>query len=136
MPADMVIAAPPERQPGDSAASARYLAPAQLPLWRARLERRWRARLDRVTRLSLAYHDAEQARGGGRPGNSRLAPPPRIRLLLRRAVAERRKLAEIEAALSRLASGGYGLCELCREPIARAALGRRPEARYCEECQR
>ena len=41
--------------------AAPHLAPESLPGWRALLESHWRARLERVTELSLAYHDAEEA---------------------------------------------------------------------------
>jgi DnaK suppressor protein len=124
---------------------------------RAQLERYWRARLERVTELSLAYHDAAQlARQTGQgeqggqcgqnvqswqsghggqdepAGQSRAAR--RVRRLARRTVAERQALAEIEAALNRIANGQYGRCEQCREAIAPALLARQPQARYCTAC--
>lgn len=40
-------------------------------------------------------------------------------------------LARIEAALTRLRTGGYGLCEVCGEPIPSARLEARPTARTC-----
>ena len=94
--------------------------PESLPGWRALLESHWRARLERVTELSLAYHDAEEAAAGegGRPG----------RPLLRQAVAERRVLAEIEAALSRLRTGCFGRCERCGGVIPAARLTRSPRS--------
>jgi DnaK suppressor protein len=53
-------------------------------------------------------------------------------------------LDEIEAALSRIADGTYGLCEGCVESgksisksrIPRARLRARPYARNCVECER
>jgi DnaK suppressor protein len=98
---------------------------------RAQLERSWRARLERVTELSLAYHDATQPESGAQD-YSRAAR--RIRRLARRTVAERQALAEIEAALDRIASGNYGWCEQCREPISGALLARQPQSRYCTVC--
>lgn len=97
---------------------------------RAQLEDRWRAQLDRVTALSLAYYDAVQ------PGDRtpRRAAMRQARELARRAAAERRALAEIEAALVRIASGEYGRCEQCHEPISAALLARLPQARYCTAC--
>ena len=115
---------------------APHLAAESLPGWRALLESHWRARLERVTELSLAYHDAQEAGAdsggrraeGGRPG------PGQARSLLRQAVAERRALAEIEAALSRLSNGCFGRCERCGGIVPAARLTRTPEARFCGTC--
>jgi RNA polymerase-binding transcription factor DksA len=100
---------------------------------RTQLEGCWRARLERVTDLSLAYHDAaQQARHGAPAGRARAAR--RARQLARRTVTERQALAEIEAALDRIANGQYGRCEQCRGPISAALLARQPQARYCTTC--
>ncbi len=107
------------------APDATHLAPEALPRWRALLEFHWRARLERVTELSLAYHDAEDA---GQQGDATR--------LLRLAVTERRALAEIEAALSRLGAGAYGTCERCAVAVSPARLTRIPQARYCAACDR
>jgi DnaK suppressor protein len=96
--------------------------------WRALLEARWRARLQEVTELSLAYHHAAAA------APDRLGGEPRARRLLGRAVAARRKLADIEEALSRLAAGHFGRCEQCGSPIGPTLLVAVPEARYCSRC--
>jgi DnaK suppressor protein len=55
----------------------------------------------------------------------------RARAILHRAVAERRALAEIESALSRLAAGRFGWCEQCGGAIAATRLAEMPQARYC-----
>ena len=44
------------------------------------------------------------------------------------------QLAEVEAALERLAAGAYGVCEQCGQPIAPARLEARPAARTCIAC--
>jgi RNA polymerase-binding transcription factor DksA len=98
------------------------------PHWRALLEARWRAGLQEVTELSLAYHHAAAA------APDRLGGEPRARRLLGRAVAARRKLADIEEALGRLAAGHYGRCEQCESPIGSALLVAVPETRYCPRC--
>ena len=106
--------------------------PGELAERRARLEECWRVRLERVTALSLAYHDEVQGAEQESPvdgGGSR-----RALLLARQAVAERQALAEIEAALDRIASGQYGWCEQCDRPIAAALLAAQPQARYCAVC--
>lgn len=43
-------------------------------------------------------------------------------------------LAEIEAALTRLEQGTYGICARCGEPIAPGRLEARPTARTCVRC--
>ncbi|HYO19142.1 MAG TPA: TraR/DksA C4-type zinc finger protein [Dermatophilaceae bacterium] len=40
-------------------------------------------------------------------------------------------LAGIEAAIIRLQQGGYGICEVCHQPIPAARLDARPTARTC-----
>ena len=91
----------------------------------------FRLRLERVTELSLAYHDVAAAPEGTRV---RGEVARRVRRLAKRTVAERQALAEIEAALDRLETGTYGLCEQCREPISSALLATHPQARYCAAC--
>ena len=46
-------------------------------------------------------------------------------------VQAREHLAEVEAALERVASGGYGICEVCHGTIDAARLEARPAARTC-----
>ena len=105
---------------------------ARGPVWRALLEAQWRARLQEVTELSLAYHEAAAVMAAaptGPPGERNL------RQLLRRAVAARRALADTDEALSRLASGRYGLCEGCAAAIPAWLLTAAPDARFCPHCQ-
>ena len=113
----------------DLAPEAAHLAPEATPRWRDLLESHWRARLERVTELSLAYHDAEEVHAHSGVG-------PQARPLLRQAVAERRALAEIEAALARLAGGSFGWCERCGGVLPAGQLTRTPQARYCGTCDR
>lgn len=47
---------------------------------------------------------------------------------------ERTELAEVEAALSRIRRGGYGICEVCENPIREARLQALPWARLCIQC--
>ena len=101
------------------------------PRWRARLEARWQAHVQEVTELSLAYHVAAAAVaddiGDG-------AGQPEIASLLRRVSVARRKLADVEEALGRLAAGTFGSCEQCGSPIPAALLTAVPETRYCPRC--
>ena len=130
------------------------------PRWRAHLEARWRARLQEVTELSLAYHaaaaagppdpaatagpadppgpaDPQPSAGGPGPlGTQRLLRHELLcRELLCRAIVARRKLADVEEALGRLATGTFGYCEQCESPIPAGLLVAVPERRYCPRCE-
>lgn len=99
------------------------------PYWREVLEDRWRKRLEEVTELSIAYHGAAASGpGGGWDGRGHLGR------LLRRAVAARRKLADTDDALARLAAGKFGRCEQCGSLIPDGMLAAIPETRYCPRC--
>ncbi len=54
------------------------------------------------------------------------------------ALAEtaREHLADIDAALARLADGSYGTCRVCGQPIGAGRLAARPAARTCIGCTR
>ena len=108
------------------------------PHWRALLEARWRARLQEVTELSMAYAVASTPDGAGPAKGAGPAQAaggcPDARSLLNRAVAARRKLADVEEALGRLAAGTFGRCEQCGSAIGPQLLSVLPEARYCPRC--
>jgi RNA polymerase-binding transcription factor DksA len=128
MSADLAIGSPDATRAAPEQAA--YLAPETMPRWRSLLESHWRARLERVTELSLAFHDAQEAPRAGQAARGGSGQP-----LLRQAVAERRALAEIEAALSRLTAGRFGRCERCGGAISAPRLTRTPQARYCMPCE-
>jgi RNA polymerase-binding protein DksA len=48
----------------------------------------------------------------------------------------RRRLADVDEALARSATGDYGVCADCGRPIAAERLAARPHARTCIECAR
>ncbi len=58
----------------------------------------------------------------------------RDRLLLVAAEAQA-KVAEIDAAITRVDAGTYGLCEACGKPIPEARLEVVPEATLCVSCK-
>lgn len=97
------------------------------PRWRVLLEARWRERLQEVTELSLAYHGAAAGTADG-------LEDAQARRLLSQAVDARRRLADTEEALGRLAAGDFGRCEQCRALIPDRLLASAPEARYCPDC--
>ena len=96
------------------------------PRWRAILEAQWRDQVQEVTELSLAYYGAADTAGG--------VDDKRARRLLRRTIAARRRLADTEEALARLAAGNFGTCEQCEGLIPVALLAAAPESRYCADC--
>jgi DnaK suppressor protein len=94
--------------------------------WRSLLEARWQARLREVTELSLAYHAVAAATADVRGDGAER--------LLRRTVAARRRLADVEEALARLTAGSFGRCEQCGSVIPADELSAVPETRYCPDC--
>ena len=52
------------------------------------------------------------------------------------AQAAREHLADIDAAVARLADGSYGACQTCGQPIGAERLAARPAARTCIGCTR
>jgi RNA polymerase-binding transcription factor DksA len=96
--------------------------------WRALLERRWEERLHEVTQLSLEFHEA------GTAVQQRRTPGISLQQLRRRAVIARRRLADLDDALDRLATGRYGQCESCGGTIPPEHLALAPEDRYCGQC--
>jgi DnaK suppressor protein len=137
MTADLAIFPPPAAAPRSPAAQARHLHPAALPRWRALLGVRWQQQLELVTEFSLAYHDASEAAADAGIGRDAWwAARRRASAALHRTVAERLALAEIEAALARLATGRFGWCEQCGAAITAARLAEKPQARYCPACDR
>ena len=46
-----------------------------------------------------------------------------------------RALVEVDAALERIRTGSYGVCEKCATPIAFERLEILPMSRYCMRCQ-
>ncbi|QMU76726.1 TraR/DksA family transcriptional regulator [Streptacidiphilus sp. PB12-B1b] len=64
-------------------------------------------------------------------GSSTAFERAHVAALLARAEEQ---LGEVDRALERLASGGYGRCERCGEPIPAERLEARPAARTCVPC--
>src|ERR1700744_3478455 len=120
-----------EQRRAQAAMTAEHSAGSPGPRWRALLEARWQAYVQEVTELSLAYHVAAAAAPDGTGGGAR---PPEVAALLRGAVGARRKLADIEDALGRLAAGRFGSCEQCGSPVPAGLLRAAPATRYCARC--
>jgi RNA polymerase-binding transcription factor DksA len=129
-----------EQRAGQAAMTSELRSEARGPRWRALLEARWQARLRELTELSLAYHVAVAAPlsaaplSAASPGSASPAGRPEAQTLLRQTVTARRKLADVEEALSRLAAGQFGRCEQCGGQIPDGLLATAPEIRYCARC--
>jgi DnaK suppressor protein len=46
-----------------------------------------------------------------------------------------RELGEIDYSLSKMQTGGYGICEMCEEDISFQRLKVKPHAKYCIVCR-
>jgi RNA polymerase-binding transcription factor DksA len=116
------------------AAEARHLHPAALPYWRALLGCRWQDHQVKVTGFTRDCRDARRAAAEADGPDARQAALRRASAMWHQAVAEWRTLAEIEAALSRLAAGRFGWCQNCGSAITAATLDEIPQARCCPAC--
>lgn len=99
------------------------LTAAQLRMLRADLHQQRDFRLAQITELEAAT--------AVDPADD-MARSQITATLLRGA---RLALEEIDAALNRAATGRYGLCTNCQEPIARERLEILPMAALCMPCQ-
>ncbi len=48
---------------------------------------------------------------------------------------QKQRLAQIDQALARIASGKYGICDNCGQPIAAERMAAVPHATLCIQCQ-
>ena len=104
----------------------------------ARLERERRTTVDRLTNLTndfdsivAASRDSNADDEHDPEGSTIAFERSQVGALTEQA---RHHLAEIDAALSRLAAGTYGICDRCGRPIPDERLRARPVARTCIGC--
>jgi DnaK suppressor protein len=93
-----------------------------------------------ISRLSEINEELGSERGGGNGGvGNHMAEGASTTFDHERNLALignlKRTLEAVEAALRRLASGTYGHCEACGNPIDRARLKALPYAMRCVKCQ-
>lgn len=100
------------------------LTPAQRMCLRDLLDEEWRAQVRQLTGLATAYHSAESA--GDERGAGELSAALAV---------VRRRLIDVEAALARLDSKTYGLCDGCDRRLPFEQLEMNPLARNCTRCQ-
>jgi RNA polymerase-binding transcription factor DksA len=105
-----------------------------LPRWRGRLEQLWRLQVEGIIELSLAYHEAASAARAGGPPDPAGFRRRQVRRILARTASARHALAEIEAAMGRVDTASYGICESCRLPMRAGWLHASPQIRYCQDC--
>ncbi|CAL9317467.1 TraR/DksA family transcriptional regulator [Streptomyces rochei] len=102
------------------------LSPADLAVLRENLQEQRLFREEQLRQIAAVPSRA------GEPSR-RSAGQTEVRVKL--AASARMVLADVEAALARMAEGRYGACHLCRRPIDRERLMIVPQARYCARCQ-
>ena len=89
-----------------------------------------------LLREAVAHEDA--ARGVGALVDSELVERAQDKqleqMLARLDDRERREIADVEAALDRMADGTYGRCAGCAQTIEPARLAAMPEAALCIRC--
>lgn len=88
------------------------------------LDEEWRAQVRQLTGLATAYHSAESA--GDEKGAEQLSAALAV---------VRRRLIDVEAALARLDSRTYGLCDGCDRRLPFEQVEMNPLARFCTRCQ-
>ncbi|GAA4172012.1 TraR/DksA family transcriptional regulator [Gryllotalpicola koreensis] len=108
---------------------------------RDEIERMLRSRLSELESRASALDDALAALGGLRDASTDDEHDPdgapvsgewsRLTGIRHEIEAE---IAATNAALTRLAAGGYGVCARCGSPIAPARLAARPTATLCIAC--
>lgn len=107
-----------------------------LPRWRDRLEQLWRLQVEEIIELSLTYHEAASAAEPDRlPDNADIPGPADLQPILARAALAHQALAEIEAALGRIDTARYGICERCGLLLHESWLTASPQRRYCPDCR-
>ncbi|MFE0784568.1 TraR/DksA family transcriptional regulator [Streptomyces mutabilis] len=102
------------------------LSPADLAVLEENLHEQRRFREEQLRQIAAVPSRAGEP---SRPG----AAQTEVRVKL--VASARMVLADVEAALARLADGRYGRCHLCRRPVDRERLMIVPQARYCARCQ-
>ncbi|SCK19944.1 dksA/traR C4-type zinc finger [Streptomyces sp. WMMB 714] len=82
-------------------------------------------------------HGQRDHEGGAREDGDREAHSASVtEVSVKLAASARMVLADVEAALERMAHGQYGSCHRCTGPISLDRLTIVPQARYCARCHR
>lgn len=105
----------------------------ELQYFLQRLQERREQLMHQIKQYEEELHDIQEEM----PADSKDAAPwERRQDLLKRFIADdRAELHQIEAALSKIEAGTYGICEECGDPIPIPRLRARPLVLYCLRCQ-
>jgi DnaK suppressor protein len=115
------------------------LSPQELETLRARL-RALRTQVgglvsDRLHRHGLDEHDDAALPNRRADTDDDAAAEAETSLDIAHVARDAEELAQVDAALDRVASGDYGCCVDCGDDIARERLVANPAAARCTECQ-
>jgi RNA polymerase-binding transcription factor DksA len=91
------------------------------------------SRIESEARSLLLNRREALSRHSGNDGTGSYTPDE---VMPEAVIADRvaRELAEVDAALSRIAQGNYGTCIACGGPLGLQRLRAIPEARFCLGC--
>ncbi|MEU0804262.1 TraR/DksA C4-type zinc finger protein [Streptomyces sp. NPDC005970] len=103
-----------------------HLSPEDLAALRENLREQRLFRQEQLRQIATAPHAAD-------PRLCRSAAQAEVQGKL--AASACMVLADVDAALQRIAEGRYGSCHLCRRSVERELLMIVPQARYCARCQ-
>jgi DnaK suppressor protein len=109
---------------------------SQLPALRDALREQRGFRRDQLAQLAAEERAITRRSRYRIAGDDPTVDPARHEVSLVLAAAARRALADIESALERMRSGGYGLCVACAQPIDLDRLAAVPQTAMCMRCQR
>jgi len=106
---------------------------------RREFDRYKRVLLAKRGELSVKNADGETPvpAAGGRDGDpaDQASADAEAELQIRLHQTDGRLLRAVEAALSRIRQGTFGICELCHSPISRARLEAVPWTHHCRDCK-
>ncbi|MFH9011761.1 TraR/DksA family transcriptional regulator [Streptomyces sp. NPDC017943] len=105
-----------------------HLTPEELAALRENLVEQRLFRREQLQQLAVAVPSRAD---GPRPADAASQVEVHVKL----AACARMVLTDVEAALRRMDEGRYGVCGLCRGPVAAERLAIVPQARYCGRCQ-
>lgn len=92
-------------------------------------------RKEKIAAVAEVLRRSEQEEPARKPDQlDRAAEVQSHEILAALQAAEARELAEIDAALNRVAKGHYGWCERCGGAVGQLRLRAVPEARLCMAC--
>jgi hypothetical protein len=95
----------------------------------------WPSGVRSSARATLEPGCHQQEAGAGEMLLTGPMPMPRWSFRFRLHQTDARLLRAIEEAFARIRQGTYGVCVVCKQPIAKARLEAVPWKRVCRECQ-